>query len=727
MNKKSISALLLSIVALLLTLFFFTTRIIENRVTNLNLLDTELKNLKQKLGLSVQYTSIRYELFRGLILSNVKFIQESNSDFKPKDQESVVLTANEIAFQFVFSSLFNDKPVISDLTIYTGKLSINSKSTAREQLDRVISFLKTNAIDIDLRNITIDQIQDTSDFSAKDIQFSLQILNRSKVVPEIKGFLNYKDSKVLSIQGNWKSEPLERLYINLNSLPITIPQLIMTDVPYLPTNTKIKWKDGQLSGQGSIDLTSEGYALHLRGKFHNVGFVIESSKFEAKQIEGSYEQMIVGSFNDGMRQLNMKLRSSFIDHNVEIDSKSQSKYSGTLRLEPNRNINLPYPISSAEIEYSIGLKSSSTPLKFSYGQTKTIDPDLHIWLKQLTFDFTESFQSIPKITIIDGHIDGSEMLNISIPGSIGSSKFHLKAETKPNFRINNDEFIWGHQSNFILTIDKASIDNLLIQSERLSNDILSYVSSGQAVRSEDFGPTWENKFFNSATYRQFIEPATINGEIIINKVADIESSKSTENLTVLFRHRMPITELIFKTPQDQNQTTLEGYYRIHYDQALPLHDSKFEIHTQSQKFYSHLFTESNLEVKPVESFDLKYTFQSEGIYLADLYYKSTTALFLKSKNLPVQKDYRLDLLSRLLNLHSEPLRYIDLDMQRHSSGSLFKPIVIRIDIEGITINGNGEFNIYEGGLIRFHSFDQKNGSQDRFEIRIRPDRVWIPS
>lgn len=706
MKKKWISALLLSIVALLLTIFFFTTKAIENRVTNLNLLDTKLISLKEKLGISVRYTSVHYELFRGLILTNVQFSNNTAT------QESVILTVDELAFQFTFSSLLSENPTISSLILYNGKFNLNQKTSPRDQLDQIITFLKNESIDIELRNITI---KETKESAVKDIHFSATIKGQE---PEIKAWLNYKNSKVLTIQGNWKSEPLERLYINLHSLPLAISQLIL---PYLSTNTKIKWKDGNISGQGSIDLTSEGYALHLRGRFQNVAFLIEPSKFEVKDVEGSYEQMIVGSFTDGMRQLTMKLRSPFIDHNIEIDSNFESKFSGTLRLESNRNISLPYPISSAEVEYSIGLKSNSLQSKFQYGTSKTITPDLHIWFKQLTLDFNEAFQSIPKITIVDGHIDGSDKLTISIPGLIGNSKFHLKSDTVPNFRINNGEYIWGHQSNFVLDIEQASIDTLLIQSELLANDILHYVNSSGAVRSEDFGPTWENKFFNSATYRQFIEPAVLNGEIRFNKFTDIASSP----LSIQFRHRIPITEFIINKPFDS--MSIEGYYRIHFDQALPLHDAKFEIHDQGQPFYSHLFAESNLTVKPVESFDLSYTFQSEGVYLADLYYKSVTALNLKSKHLPIERDYRLDLISRLLNIHSAPLRYIDLDLQRHSSGSLFKPIILRIDIEGITINGNGEFNIYEGGFIRFHSFNQKNASQDRFEIRIRPDRVWIPS
>ena len=717
MKKKWIPVVLLSIAAASIAAFFATAKLIENRIADAGVINTETLLIEEKAGLSLKYKNAHYDIFRGLVLTGV-YISESAEKGK-----NVVFSSGQAIFQFPLLELLRGNVMTSRLILIEGRMNLSDKSDLRNRMEKLIAFLKHTSLDLEWRDVQIDGLKDSADFAAKDVRLAGTLIVRDIETPALRLAVEFRNDDVFKIQGSWKSAPMERLFVRVESMPVRLPPLWMASFPYLPADADLRWKEGVINAEGSIDLTEEGYAFHLRGDFKHLQFSIPDTGFEARHLDGSFDQMIVGSYATGMLNSRFNVRNPLIEHSAELDRDAktgvdEARFKGRLNLRESENLTLPPFLKSATIEYAVGLQIRRLR------DREALAPDVKITIRNLNMDFGGQWKSLAPLHVDEATLVGSSRIAVNVPGRVGTVPFQFTSSIQPDlFKTSSDGIIFKHQSEFQLDIDEMSIEDAIHRIRVTVDDLRRYVSGPDAVKAEDFGPVWENKFIQNPHFRKYFEQAIINGQIRILKISDAPPDMPS-SLQFQFRHRIPSTELTMVRPDGFN---MSAHYRIFYDAALPSHDARFEVNYSGAGYRSRLFTDPGLEVDPLESFEFKYTFQAEGLYLADLYYKSLTGLFIRAKHVPVQKDYRLDLLLRLMELEPGRLRYVDFDIQRQSSGSLFKPLIVRIDGDEASLIGNGEFNIYEGGLLQFNYFMKSNGRQNRFSIRIRPDQVWIPS
>ncbi len=713
MKKKWIPVAFLSIAGAVSAAFFLTAHLIEDHIANTGVLSKEKGLIEKEAGLSFEYGTATYDMFRGLVLSDVRITEKKR----------VIFQSGQAVFQIPVLELLRGNLQLSRLTLFDGTIHLGGEENPRKRMEKLISFLKNTSLDLAWKNLQIDGLRTNADFPAHTVKLAGSLTVRNREMPSLHLAIHFKDEEVFQLHGSWKSVPAERLFVQITDMPVGMPDLWTRNFPYLPLDADVQWHGGHFNAEGSIDLTDEGYAFHLRGDFQNLQFSVQSTDFRVSGLAGTFDQMIVGSYAEGMLHSRLRVRSPEIEHAVEVDRDpatgvDHARFTGKLRLQKNERLQLPGFIQTATVDYRIGLQQRRLRTK------TTFIPDLQITIQNLTFDFGNSWKSLAPITVDEATISGSHRISLLAGGRIGSVPFRFTSSSQPDvYRNAAHEMIFRHQTDFQLDIDEVSIEDTIRRTGNVLADLREYVNSPVSVRSEDFGPVWENKFFQNPAYRKYFEQARVQGRIRIQNIVDAAPDMPT-TLELRFRHRIPTTELLLVRPDGFD---LSGHYRIHYDAALPSHDALLEAHYQGGLYRTQLFTDAETEVQPLQSLDFKYTFQAEGQYLADLYYKSLTALFLKAKHVPVQNDYRLDLLQRMADLKPRPLRYVDFDIQRHSSGSLFKPLVIRLEDSEIALSGNGEFNAYEGGRLRFTGYHKSGGQRNRFTIRIRPDRVWIPS
>lgn len=716
MKKRWIPVVLLSIAAAGTAAFFTTAKLIENRIADAGVINTETLLIEEKAGLSLRYGNANYDILRGLVLTGVHIAERTEKG------ENVVFSSGQAIFQFPLPELLRGNVTPSRLILIEGVMNLSGKSNPRNRIEKLIAFLKHTSLDLEWRDVQIDGLKDSADSAAKYVRLSGALIVRNMETPALRLAVEFRNNDFFKLQGSWKSAPVERLFVRVENMPVHLPHLWMASFPYLPASTDLRWKGGVINAEGSIDLTEEGYAFHLRGAFKHLQFAIPDTGFEVRNLDGSFDQMIVGSYTTGMLHTRLNVRNPLIEHSAELDRDAktgvdETRFKGKLNLHASENLKLPQFVKSATVEYTLGLQIR--PLR----DREVLAPDVKITIRDLNMDFGDQWRSLAPIHVDEATFAGSNRIAVNVPGRIGTVPFQFTASIQPDlFKTYSDGIIFKHQSEFQLDIDEMSIEDAIHRIGIFVDDLRRYVSGPDAVKSEDFGPVWENKFFQSARFRKYFEQAIIKGQIRVLKISDAAADMPS-SLQFQFKHRIPSTELTMVSAG----FNMSAHYRIFYDAALPSHDARFEVNYSGGRYRCRLFTDPELEVDPLESLEFKYTFQAEGVYLADLYYKSLTGLFIKARHIPVQKDYRLDLLLRLMELGPGRLRYVDFDIQRHSSGSLFKPLIIRIDGDEASLIGNGEFNIYEGGLLQFNYFMKSNGRQNRFSIRIRPDQVWIPS
>jgi hypothetical protein len=716
MKKIWIPAILLSTAAAIILAFFAAVKQIEKRILSSGIISSEAELIQEKAGLSLKYARASYDIFRGLVLTGAVITERTEK------QENLVFSSGEAIFTFPLMNLISGSVEPSQLIFKEGHIHL-SGNDPRKRIERLIGFLKHTSLDLEWQNLQIDGLKHRSDFGVKDVRLAGTILVRSRETPVLHLAVRFRGDAVFTLQGSWKSSARERLFLSVKGMPAQLPELWLKGLPLLPADADLILKTGWFNADGSIDLTEEGYAVHLRGDFKQVHFSIPDAGIEARDLDGSFHQMIVGSYAAGMLHSRFRVSHPLFDHSAELDKDrktgvDEARFTGKLNLRESKHLKLPRSVRSADIEYAVTISTGKR------GDRELLTPDVKITIRELVLDPGEQWKSLSPVRIKEATVVGSNPIAVYVPGSTGSVPFQFTATIQPDlYKTASDGIIFKHQSEFQLSFDELSIEDTVHRTAAFVDDLRRFVSSPDAVKSEDFGPVWENKFIRNPVFRKYLEPASIKGVIYIRKISDA-SADMPSSLQFQFRHQVPSSELTLIRPAGFD---MNAHYRIFYDANLPSHDARFEVNYSGQSYRSRLFVDPQMNVDPLESLEFKYTFQAEGLYPADLYYKSLTGLFIKARHVAVQKDYRLDLLLRMMELQTGGLRYVNFDVQRHSSGSLFKPLIIKIDGDEGSLTGNGEFNLYEGGLLEFNYFLKSTGRQGRFNIRIRPDQVWIPS
>ena len=719
-RKKWILILLLFVPILGLSLFFVTSRLVENRVAQSEILKHELSVIESKTGLSVLYETAHYSVFNGLVLTNVRIYDTAEKT------ETMIFSNGEAVLTFRLIDILRGQITPQRLILQDGKFALTQKGTAVTQIEDLLAALKEVDVDLEFNRVTVQK--DVTSVELKDIDKSAviqgSILVRSKESPTIRLALLLKDKQVIDLSGVWKQSPKQRLFIRVYDLPLSEIQSSLNQFPFLPTDISLTWNSGLINGEGSLDLTEDGFAYHLKGDFKRVNLLLADTKGEIRNLSGEFDQMVVSPHRQPFLKANFSVRSKSIDYQVSVIRNTtggvETHFKGQLTITPD--IKLTPRLTGGTIHYDIKIDTQT-----SRGTTLWT-PTVAIQASDLKFILANTdkgtWQSLPEIDVASFSIQGSDKMVLQANGKIADSKFNLSSLIYPSFFQNQaGELIFRHKSDFELTIDQISIESTVKRLHTFIDELHDYVGSSNAVLTEDSGPIWEQKFNTSASFRKYIEQSVVSGQIHIANINDAATDMPS-SISMTFRHRLPTSELILNSDAS---SSISGHYRIHYEQALPLHDMRIEFNISQPSYTSHFFTEPTTQVDSLDSIEFKYTFQSEGAFLADLYYKSLTAFYLKAKHVPVQKDYRMDLLQRYLDINPEPIRYVDIDIERHTSGSLFKPIVYKFNTGSLSLVGNGEFNIFEGGMLHFIAFNKSTGHQNRFSIRIRKDNIWIPS
>lgn len=697
---------------------FVLHRLIEARIQETNVIAVRLKALEEKTGLIVRHGALRFEFLRGMVLTGVQI-----SEKDARGQETILLSSAQAVLGFPLLAV--SEPVPTSISIVSGHLHTRPFTTIKNPAERITAltrFFREAGVDLRASNLQLAELSEGQETASHDLRLHFSLLARDRDNASLRGELRFEDQPIIAFDTQWKESPQERIFLHVKAMPAHLAQTWSGGFLFLPESATIS--SGEVNGEGSMDLTGDGYAINLRGSFENLGIVGQGKDaFQARELQGEYEQMVVGTFAGGMLNSRLKLKSDLLEHTTAIDTDRTTRaihytLQGSLHLKPDSRLTLPAEIQ-AELDYDIGIEKKN--LRDRQPITVTVDAQL----KHLEMRLRDPWKSIPPIIIDRAVIKGSGPIGFAIPGHIGKTPFQFSGRIVPDLYRVGGETIFKHNSEFTLDFQQASIHDLVTGTVGISEDIVKFVNGPNAVRAEDSGPIWDNKFINDPFYKRFVEQAVIVGQVRIVHLTDT-SPDMPASLSVRFRHRIPITEILVDSVTNDT-TRLDGSYRIAYDAMLPQHSGKVELRYSGNGYRNRSLCDADTPVDPVALVDLRYNFQAEGIYLADLYFKSVTGLYLNVKHLPALTDYRVDLLRRLAELDHGGLRYIDLDVQRNSSGSLFKPIIVKAEDQDAALAGSGEFNVYEGGLLEFHYLLKKTARNGRFQVRIRPDSVWIPS
>ncbi len=643
-----------------------------------------LKPENEELGYS--YLNANFHIFQGLKVHKLKFELKNKKDY---------CKIENLYIYFKLTSILKTLEAKS-INIENLECEFYKKTNFYYLLNQIFDFIMKYNLNINIKGISFN--------------------DNLKAYQNIKLNLTPEKEKVI-IYGNWRSEnqsirifgswlpytEKNRIYFEFQNLLIKI--LIDNTVERFKLNPTFKIfqikSNFYLNGKGSIDITPLGFANNVYGKLYN--FELESGFINAKNITGEFHYSYIEAFQkdylkevlnfknnmneikfvhekeDQFYNSNINLKMNIDNHLIKTDFNSKGGVELNLNLESkNKNISIQ---GNFNLEKFILLQKKSQP---------------NIFIKKAEFT-----------TISPNHF------YYFINGTINSLDFNYSG----NINYYYDKVpSWVIKGNFdLLETNYQIIFDMLYEFYKQAK---IEAEKKDAKKYQDLGPAWENKFYESDLYKNFIK--NINFETKINLINATQKNLPTiKGLLQLNEQRLQMN-----LNGDYQNSWIRMSYSIDFLQMIPVHN--FYVNLNLYKPAIELSFFCNQCKESINKIIFEYSSTSNGLYYKDIYLNNSSNLKFEVDSIFINNDYRIELIEKLMNINLKN-KLIKLKLQYSSSGIIYNPILIELESDEYYIRGNGSYSLIQGGTIKCYFQNKQERFYRDFSFIIRKDSIWIPS
>lgn len=636
--------------------------------------------------INYSYLNTNFHIFQGLKIHRLKIELKNTKD---------ICKIENIFINFKIYSIFRN---LEPKSIYIDNLEceFNSQTDFYNIINQLFSFIIKYKLNVTVRGISIDNT--LKKFNGLKLEF---IPEKDKVVI-IGKWENQNQS--LRVMGSWiPDSEKNRIHFEFKNLVNEI--LIDNKIERFKINpiTKIIEIKTNFSfnGKGSIDITPLGFANNIYGNLYN--FELESGLFEIKNITGEFQYSYVKGFNKDYFKETLNFKNSSNEISFEHEKENQ-QYNSDLKTKiyiDNKLIKTNFN-TKGDIELNLNLQSKNKSFlitgnlnleKFILLQKKSI-PYIFIKKAVITSTIPDNFQYF-----INGTINSLDF------NYTGNMNFYL--DKIPSWIIKGDFNLL--ETNYQILFDMIYEFYLMAKQEAESKDAKKY---------QDLGPAWENKFFESDFYKNYIK--NINFDTKINFLNPVE--KNIPNI----KGQLQINEQRLQLNLDGNQgnSWIRLNYNMDFLQIIPVHSFYVNVNLNKPQIELSFLCKNCKDY--INKILFEYTSNSNGIYYKDIYLNNSSNLKFEVDSVFINNDYRLELIEKLININLKD-KLIKLKLQYSSSGIIYNPIFMELETAEYYLRGNGTYSLVEGGLIKYYFQNKQDKTFRDFSFIIRKDRLWIPS
>lgn len=632
------------------------------------------------------YRNTYFHIFQGFKIHKIKVEFKNTKDFCKIENLFVHLKITTLFTTFQPKSI----------SINNLDCELNEQSNLYQILNQIFMYLQQNNFNVYIKGISINH--SLRSYEGIILNF---IPENDKI--KIEGKWRNQD-QYIHISGRWyPNHEINRIHFEF----INLTQNFSFDHkiesyrlhPFFKVfNLKAHYV---LNGKGSIDITPLGFANNFYGKIDKIQ--IKAEFLHTKNLSGEFQYSYIKAFHKEYLKEYFDFKNPINQIKLEYE-KDDYNYTGKIHLKvyvDNDSIKTNFN-SKGGFEFGLDLQNKNKNVLIS----GNLNIEKFIFLQK---------KSLPYIFIKKAIITTTSPNNFDyfIYGTMNSLDFHYIGNM--NFHSKGNPY-WKIKGNFDLIETNYQIlwDMLydFYQYARLE------AKKKDAKKYQDLGPAWENKFFESELYRNFIKNINIETKLhFLNP-----KPNNLPSLKGIFQ--MNEQRLSLHLDGEHKNSWFRTQYMIDFLQIIPLHN--FYVSTSLEKPELELSFFCNHCKDHMNRLFFEYSSTSNGLYYKDIYLNNTSNLKFEIDAIFVNNDYRIEFVEKLIDIDLKN-KLSKLKVHYTSSGIIYNPVGIELDTAEYYLRGSGSFSLVEGGSIKCYFQNKQERIIRDFSFIIRKDGVWIPS
>lgn len=698
------------------------------------------KEASVRTGLPVTIQGAAFDLFRGIILSDVKVCPENRPCLATLDRvvlnlsiiraikkqfpvKEVRLSGGKIVLAAVSQA---DWTRLESAVLGTekpgGERPVEKKPAAEGVPENkiVIPKVVVEDIKVHLPDETQDALTLAADWeTGPDGDLVHASLGRRRA--SLRATVRVKPDRTTRVDLTIRSFPIELI----RALPL--PEERMRGF-YWPAH-------GRLSGKGSIDFGTAGTSLHFKGSYSELDAQFPRqgrSAFAIRDGEGSFELGAGFKSRDSGALVSM-LRVE--GDGLDFESYWQAGMSGPGRLDLKGRLELG---GDGHVEVLSGLVSRGL---FTFQAALQVPVGNGSIVPDGTLKFENAAMRLPKrlgaprtlpdavrepVTIDTGELTWKPAVAFTMKGkALGAGlEVHGKGDM-PLSRTRgarSDEYTFGNDLKIEATIDGLSFRdtaaNAAILWERAQ--LLGY--GALAEKAEDLGPTWRYNFMDQETYQLLVKPTEIDALIKVRNMK--ETGPWSNELNVEFRKHNGYFRLL--VPEQKTETaSLAFEYQVDLEPKLPRHEIKFRMDAKNADLALPELTGSDRKAGRI---DLTYNFAGDGWLAGDLANRSYSQMQLEAEGLDLARLKPAEIIRIATGAGADDLVFDYFRLVRNSDGPVIKFPWIEGRSQRFSFQGLGTHIPSQGGTVSlgYNRGDGPDKKTGKVYLKILADGRWIP-
>ncbi|MFN3605139.1 MAG: hypothetical protein ACK4UJ_10550 [Leptonema sp. (in: bacteria)] len=640
-------------------------------------------------NITFEYLNYDYNLFLGLEINEIRI--------KHIETQEILCYIEDLVIQVgVLESFFSKDIKIKKIVIKKPKCNFKTENFYN-RIANLQKFLLDNNIKLEM--IHLEKIEAFSFLEGLEI-FFYPIEKERKV--RITGKITEKEKTIIKIYGFWfedSGHSKNTIHFDLYNFPVYYDSFFKNflgiDPKPLFSDFKISFR---MSGKGSIDITTEGYAVHFFTNFQD--FQLGTSFFWINQLDGKIKYLVVKEWNDSIEKKEITIYSPSLSLYMDKFKERDSQF---------MRFDLHLPIDNSQIK-TVWNSKGIISFKGSIRKAKDIGISIEGTIDKLVLLHKAKF---PVVFISKANLFSTKdhAVEFHIDGKFNSVDFRYLGVVEFDF---HKVPIFNIRSKYIMpSVDYQILFESAIQIFQTTKE---EALKENAIQFTDFGPAWENKFQNSEIYKNYLKNT--------NFLSEIEFKNPKQNLPEILG-TIKNTEMGFSLSLQGNHphNLIKINYSIDYLATVPYHNFSILVNLKNSEISLPFFCK-NCE-SHIKRIYFNYNSNANGLYIADLYLNNNSSFILEIDNINLDNNDKKELLEKFLET-SWKNEFFNLRAKFSSYGAIYNPIDIQIENEKINLKGYGSYNIFSEGKLTFYFLDKKNPIQRNFNLKIRRDGTWVP-
>ncbi len=704
---------------------------------------TAAREASLRTGLPVTIQGAAFDLFRGIVLSDVKVCPENRPCLVTLDRVVLNLsTIRAIKKQFPVKEvrLSGGKIVLAAVTqadwarlesavLGADKPAAEKPGSDKKPPSQEITGPESKIVlpRIVIENVKVHLPDETQDALTLDAEWETgpegdlvrAALRRRRA--SLRSTVRVKQDRTARVDLTIRSFPVELI----RALPL--PEERMRGF-YWPAR-------GRLTGKGSVDFGRDGTSLHFKGSYSELDAQFPRqgrSAFAVRDGEGSFE-LGAGFKTKEAGALVALLRVE--GDGLDFESRWEAGLSGPGRLDIKGRLELG---GEGHVEVLSGLVSRGefafqAALKVPAGNGEII-PDGILTFEKAALRLPRrlgAVKTLPEavrepITIDKGRLTWKPAVELQMSGkALGAAlEMHGKGEMPLSLvrGARSNEYTFGKELKIDATVDALSFrdtaGNTALVWERAQ--LLGYGSL--AEKAEDLGPTWRYNFMDAETYQLLVKPTEIDANFKIRGMK--ETGPWPDELTVEFRKHNGYFRLLI--PEKKTETASIAFeYEVDLEPKLPRHEIRFRLDAKNADLALPELTGSPRKAGRI---DLTYSFAGDGWLAGDLANRSYSQMQLEAEGLDLGHLKPAEILRIATGAAPDDFVFDYFRMVRNSDGPIIKFPWLEGRSSRFSFQGLGTHVPSQGGTVSL-GYTRGDGpvkKTGKVYLKILADGRWIP-